>query len=480
MYPVTGGKISQHVQVHTEDNASSLNMHYEAELDDRLTIFSLDHEESVMDVGCFDGGLHLKLEGSYTLAPGTIVVGSHRWGCTGLGLGSNNETVAVAILHEIVFIKQVPEDGATFSMIVREVSLVSMFKSLNVSYKNTLPSNVTRMSTATAPPPEPEGAVEPTGGESRRRLHFSWHSIKDKIHDDGKKLAGDAHKVGHELSDVYHGDFSEDKAHTFKIFAWSPKPNASVPVGSHVDAKGSSSYVQVGGQLKLTIEHWKLQSAQITAVVNPVMEANTHVSVPEKIHVGGSFYKELVPSTSLGSVDFAIGPIPIHATLDASLELRATVRAEDKVTFRTSAKSDRKPSTYGLEYSESAGWKEVKQTNEATTSTTVHSDVVFSANAGTDVTLTLTPTTAFNIDYLGGPKVSLGPYLNVNLTKDSKQCSQDEFSGAISWGLNVLCSAKIQLELPGKLKRLDHVLKTYPPKTVYSVVKPLLNKCFGV
>ena len=93
-YPVSG-TIRQ--QVHIQASASPsedrlLHMEYEAVVNDQMTIFALDHEASVVDVGCFDGAFHLRLDptgsaSAPTFEPGHVVTGSHQWGCTGADAG---------------------------------------------------------------------------------------------------------------------------------------------------------------------------------------------------------------------------------------------------------------------------------------------------------------------------------------------------------------------------------------------------------
>lgn len=112
----------------------TLHLEYEAKLNDGMLIFSLDHEEAVLDVGCFNGMLHLVLSPNVALTtalqPGTIISGSHLWECTlssDMANGTSSKG-AHAILHRVTAVAEAPSDIATISMTVEPVGLAELFQ----------------------------------------------------------------------------------------------------------------------------------------------------------------------------------------------------------------------------------------------------------------------------------------------------------------------------------------------------------------
>jgi hypothetical protein len=260
------------------------------------------------------------------------VTGSHQWGCTGADAGVSNSTAVQAILFRVVSVWSVPAPDATVSMVVEELGIHELFRSLTIHYTNTLPSNVTVEHTN-----DGEGALTAASDASplapasgRRRLGW-WSRLKHHVDEDASKIKGDVKRIGHDVSEVYHGDFDPNvPMRTLKTFAW--RPLSSVHVGP-VDAKGSKISLSTGLGVHMTIHDWKLQSANISAVITPDVTANTELSLPAAL-LDKTYSKELIAPESLGSIDFAIGPVPIHAKALLGLSLHASVHAGGRITPR--------------------------------------------------------------------------------------------------------------------------------------------------
>jgi hypothetical protein len=499
-YPVSG-TIRQQVHIPASASPSEdrlLHMEYEAVVNDQMTIFALDHEASVVDVGCFDGAFHLRLDptgsaSAPTFEPGHVVTGSHQWGCTGADAGVSNSTAVQAILFRVVSVWLVPAPDATVSMVVEEVGVHELFRSLTVHYVNTLPSNVTVVhitdgeSAPTTAAAAAAAAAAPTGG--RRRLGW-WSRLKHHVDDDAAKVRGDVKKVGHDVSEVYHGDYDPNvPMRALKTFSWVPP--SSVHVGP-VDAKGSKASVQVGLGVHMNIHDWKLQTANISAVLTPDITANADLSLPATL--SKTYSKELIKPESLGSIDFAIGPVPIHASALLGLSLHASVHADAVITLKTGAGAKIKPSTFGVSYARDQGWSQVKHVlSDATTMT--HQPPTLTAAAGATASLSVVPSLSLNVDYLGGPTVQAVPTLDFRVQAPAETvsketgaqesavsgCAANQLKGTLSWGLDVSVSAKLSLKLPGVLKKLDRTFANWGPKTVYSMPnKQLESKCVSL
>ena len=475
------GIVTQQLFIPGPDDGSDshLALEYSAELDAELgDIFSLDHEISVTDLGCFDGALHLVIEEEgddavNKLLPGAVLTGHANWGCSGADLGTSNSTMPQAILHKIVSVVDIPADGATISLIVEELTLNELFKSVNVTYHNSLPNNITVMRTdgnaTTVAEPVDTNTTTTSSSSTTRRRELSWWS-----------------RFRHHL----HGDYNvHSGSHSLKPFKW--RPVDSVHVGP-LDAHGSGADLSVGVNLQLAIHHWHLKTANLTAVVTPDIRAHSRLTLPIA-HAHHTYTKHLIPHESLGSVSFAIGPVPVHLQAILSLTLKADIRADAAITVQTWARATREPSTLGVQYHHHHGWTSVQEVRNASTTTHQH-PVTLTASGSGKATLSIEPALSLNVDYLGGPTVTARPHLDLQVDAPTETattsggssvaaahgCATSEMYAALSWGLNVSVSASIRLKLPGVLHRLDHRFAHFGPETIYSMPKRMLKSmCFA-
>merc|ERR1719454_1619412 len=113
--------------------------------------------------------LHLVLSANVALTtalqPGTIISGSHLWGCT-LSIDMANSTSskgAHAILHRVTAVADVPSDVATISMTVEPVGLAELFQTVTLAYHNTLHANASAAA----------GAATTSDAPARRR-RLGW------------------------------------------------------------------------------------------------------------------------------------------------------------------------------------------------------------------------------------------------------------------------------------------------------------------
>ena len=521
-------------EVHMPDPAGSaraLHLLFEAELTEGLKFHALDYEESVLDVACLDGLLHLALASladAAPLKPGVIVTGSHWWGCNPRGLnpaGVDNRSTAdfTAILHRIVAVLDTPaHENATVSLQVEEVGLHEVFRHLNATYHNSLPANVTRYWTADganetayasttdemerpemASPPAPPPA-SPPAATSRRRLrhhhHFFghlWDDVKHGVHHFAGQVHDVAGKIGDDVHNIVHADFSKAyHTHNLKAFRWQPLNDVHL---GPLNAKGSSVGIELGVNFSISVHDWHVETAEISALVTPDFRASAGLALDETDHDVHTWTKELIDADKLGSLNFAIGPVPVHISAAISLALQAQLRLGGRVTVDSAARAQHtKEAVLGVQYDRAngEGWQEIKHDVDAPPSTS-HETQALDATGSADARLSIVPSLALNVDFIGGPTIAAAPYLDLSIgasndaqtlsltgkahssgtapapasggANSTAACNGDGgLLATLGWGFGVQISAAIKFNFHGVLKRLDKTFSHWGPKTVYS------------
>ena len=480
------GTLSQEVHIQADPgNASSgiLHLNYTAKLHQGISFFSLDHEESVLDVGCFDSHLNLELsldeaEARAVLQPGVVVTGSHNWGCTAAGLGlvaasmSNVSQAARAILHRIVSVADTPADGATISLVVESVGLHSVFEHVNVTYINTLPPQLTQTSQADGDNVTETPLPTETAPSSRRRMHIwsHWgHKAKHAAHKAASAVSSAVDSVSsavHSVSGTFTAPSINKGLHQFK---WTPPDWVAV---GPVSAKGSYAYFTLGVKFNMHVHDWDLQTAEIAASVQPDFKANARLTL-HKNTPHATFIKQMVDDHELGEVDFAIGPVPVHATCLIDLSLRADIGAGDYVHYDTWVRAQYPTSLVGVRYDRyDGGWSVVKDI-EMTPSLSHQFPPTLTVSTWAYLNISFVPDIEVNIDFFGGPTVTPFPYFTIatghsyggyNLYAN---CDNDQLFASTGWGVNTNVSAALELDLPGVLSKLDEKLESIGPFTVH-------------
>ena len=371
-------------------------------------------------------------------------------------------------------------DGATASFHVSLVNMLDLFEHVEVHYHNSLPSDIERFYNQTGDEAEAGGGGGGAGRVARNRRQLGWWKrLKHHVDDD-------LHKIGHDIkktADDVVGDANLDTTKTLKSFSWHPP--SSVKVGP-VSAASSYASISAGVHVSLSAHHYKLESAEVSAVLTADMKARAAVTLSSH-HVTQTYTKTLIPSDTLGSINFAIGPIPVHISATIAMDLKASLTAAETIDIDTWARGTRS-ATFGVQYTEAAGWTEVKSPGSPSFS---HEPPTFHASGSAEAKLWLDPSLAINVDCIGGPTVSAMPYLDLrftagesvsvtgDLTNNNGGC--EGIYGKLGWGLGVDVSAKLALHLPGLLSKLDKTFAHWGPKAVYTMPeKTLYDKCISV
>lgn len=107
------------------------------------------------------------------------------------------------------------------------------------------------------------------------------------------------------------------------------------------------------------------------------------------------------------------------------------------------------------------------------------------ATASAEAKLIFEPTLELNLDFIGGPTIGIGPFLDlqfghttsVSLSDGVDNGSCEGISADLGLGLNVQIGAKLDLSLPGALSEFDETFKTVGPLKLNSKKHSLYSTC---
>jgi hypothetical protein len=428
---------------------------------------ALDYDPDVTDVGCGfgDAKLHLKLHlaAGRRLRVGTLVTGSHFWGCSERDLDPLNSTNSSnhpgTIMHRVTAVHPCLF-GGDVAVELEPAAFGDLFKSLDVTYHNSL---VNHSSTT------PDGPLAVAPG---RRLSWFSHA-KDKVEHAVHSVGDDAKDVVHLVT--HHGDFSAGSTKMLKKFTWSPPTSTSV---GPLSLAGSHAEASLGTKFSLQLHDYSLQSAEIALVANADIKAAVSGS-HSLLSASHTFTASPLPKTSLGSVAFMIGPVPIYASASASLELEATLSIHENLHLGGYAQLS-SSATYGVQYS-GGSWHKVETTPHLTPS---YQMPTLTATSTAEARLSVNPSFSLSIDKIATATAKVVPYLDAKLrfsdsasvggsgVQSGTSCTPSQMSADVDWGVGVDVSAHVGFKLPkldGIGTKIDHMLdKTLGPYQVVS------------
>lgn len=481
-----GRILSQQMEYAHPNGVQYVTLEYTATLTNDY-IIALDYDPGILNIQCHNNTLEIIFRSAQLAAQtaanvdaSTLVAGSHNWNCsrsvlTGeadLGERPSSLLLSVTMLQRI--------DGERLFLGIAPARHDDFFESLNLTFRTNMVPSVAN------------NYVQPSGRGGGRALarRELWGFIGHAFHAIGHAISSVAKAVWHGVSTVAHdvvnvvkgvatvvktlvtGQYNTD--HTFDVASlnWNYGKNllsSSKLTFDGIDCDGSYAHMGLTVEFELSIDQWSLDTAKLIATADAAFKASAAFQQGNGIEMDKTFP---LTSFSIGSIDFSIGPVPVHIQGDVDLDLGVKLTAQEGVDASVWISANTSAS-YGIQYQD-GHWSNPAQHQWS------HDGHYPTLNplSSVGLTVSLTPSITFMIDYIGGPTVGVTPYLELGVdlndassTTNSPTC--DGLSIMMNWGVEVKLGAKIDIHL------LGHTLyqHTWGPSLIYQLKKPIGSGC---
>lgn len=463
------------------DGDSSVQLYYEAKLiKDWNRILALDIDERVVNATCDGHGLltlhfgldtaaasALVIDAASAAASGvnqSLITGSYAWGCTceELGEGDANSTTDTycTIQHKVVEVVSVGAGATAGSSAVTvrlaPAALTELFESVKLYYTAAPSTNSTNTT-------EPSYAEEPSelhytrpsgsGAPPRRELVFDWlgamwGQLMGFIGGFLDNLDQTLRNTIATINAAVSGNMQVSQSRTIQSWKWE---GSNLP-GFPLDLSGSEASWDIGVRIELDIRSHNLHNLEVAAYGQAALTAQARL-VSGSSPISGSW--EVLRSTRVGGpVTFAIGVLPIklqaHMSMSASIEMDAAVTGGTMTTGSNMAwanvehgiRATRRTDWFGNPYHQwdrpySADWGLAHGRPSLSLPSSISASAVVS----------LEPTLYLVINGIGGPTITLIPYVAAEFEADpTDDWFTDPHCGAtVGTGVTAYVGARINV-----------------------------------
>jgi len=459
-------------------------------------ILKLDIEPEVFGVTCNEKLIAVEVKPGQTsllnrMRNVTLIAGGRVWGC------ENVEGKPVSILVRVINIVNVSQEARTIVFNTTKATYTEFFKHAHVNFNAaSFPAN--HFLTQAHPPGT--STTRRQGHLSLRRGFFSW--IADRCADVAKAALVIVATVvnvfvnnptvreilkGHDV----HVQCTGSDCH---ITGWSFQPEPftirgsgaydsedSAPADANVTCSNCSAEADVNLIYDLHINHLELQG--LTVAVSGRTELN--VNAQASFRGNGDYNTEtLINTIHMAPVEFAVFGIPVIIDLSVPIKAgySASVEVEGDVAVQASAFGHLE---YGVKYSKRDGWGFINQFEHGYSGGLNHGTMDMKLS----VQVYLIPIVVMRIEHVGGPTLSVKPWVELmvdaemttqqKMKKSDAKCPNgNTIKGAINWGIQCGLGAKIDIGLFGPL---DHMIVHDFGHTIFlNIKKPIASGCLAL
>ena len=241
-------------------------------------------------------------------------------------------------------------------------------------------------------------------------------------------------------------------------------------IDAHLSCEGCYASIDpLDITLAFDVSDYDLNSFSVIAGASVDAAISGSLKMTESTSVSG--HKKVV-TININPIVFFIGPVPV------SISGNLPITIGYSLTFNmcadiTAAASIGGSITHGLVYTKDDGFT-TQHTNTIQFRESKQPDIDASAQA--TVVLWVQPTLNINVEYIGGPSITVRPQAEIGLNASLTECNGNPgLSAAGNWGLSLALAANVHINLPDLNINWK---KTWGPKTVFGPTKwPLFAGC---
>jgi len=222
--------------------------------------------------------------------------------------------------------------------------------------------------------------------------------------------------------------------HTMELFAWNG-PDLRDANGSGFDMRRSQVEASLGVVFRLQIRSRRLTIFELVASGYVGATAATDFSASGVFTFEHVF--NLVARRNLGTTKFLVGPVPVRVAAELDVDASLSGSLDGSATFSAGVSA----SAYfsgGVAYRD-GGWQTIHNNAWSHSSQTP----TVSASATGPISLAIVPTISLVVNWIGGPYMTIYPFLGVDLEANLTSCS-----AALGWGIEVSIGARIDIQNP--------------------------------
>ena len=243
-------------------------------------------------------------------------------------------------------------------------------------------------------------------------------------------------KAANWAGDIVNGDMQlgPDSPINLKTWTWTGG-QATLPGGVNLDISKSNAKLALGVLFNIDIESWKLVSADLA--VEGEARATAHAQVSSDREWKFDQHFPLFQNVGIGEVTFMVGPVPFH--IAGQLDLDLLLEADGNAGASFSAGATASAAVRGGITFKNGQWQGVTSKNWGVNR--IEPKITASANG--NVIFSLIPSVTLIASWIGGPTVSMVPYIATNLAASDSSCD-----ATIGWGVGIQVGARIDLRNP--------------------------------
>ena len=460
------------VLIKSETDSKLLELSYNATvIEDWERIICLDVDKRVLGVDCRGNTLTITWDSPQTaleqkdmvhaISSPTLITGGASWACH---LGEvNTPSAGRTILHRVTEVVEI--SGSTLALRVSSASYTDIFRHLHLhleTHHDERLDGTDQPSLGTADLVYKPLDDAPYGDRGATVTNTSWLTDPSSVNQHGRRQlllrwfgidwgfvtkflrtvaaivrsAPFVEKAVNWVGKIVNGDMRLGPGSPINLRTWTwTGGQATLPGGVNLDIRQSNAKLALGVLFDIDIESWQLVSANLALQGDARATAHAKLSSDRDWNFNSHF--PLFQNIGIGEVTFMVGPVPFH--IAGQLDLDLLLQADGNAGASFSAGATASATARGGIVYKDGQWEGVTSRNWGVN----RIDPEISARADGNVIFSLIPSVTLVASWIGGPTVSMVPYVATHISASQSSCD-----AKIGWGVGVQVGARIDIRNP--------------------------------